>query len=538
MSADRFDQVVTLLMEEKGVQLGVFDDLHKLQAREFLGKAVPQLEAVIDPEPLVEIPETIVESSAHEIFGESQPELPTTDNSGTVELEETVQSFLEQTGLWELINEQQQFSLKTELDSSDSFWQFHWRQGELRLDHFSLDFEVPINDPDQLPIHTNDSGVGERLMEAFADQQSLQISFAEQVHEQPLQIVLTLDYQEDSSSLNRHYLDYGFQFQASEAEIQFQSAQHTVKKDKELSSRMVEISYCTGSLSPQLAAKLGNLKDFSDPAIVQATRTAIGKGNSSVSEVLTPEQEDTQHDNVLDFFTYKLQKGDLSGALDQSILLADEAKELCQRARQEIERGSDEISTIINQAQERYKTLPGHSLPQDTLVPKVPSSSTPQLNCPSIQELRDWYRAARILGRSEAHLMTIQELGQQQRDFQPQDLERMQKDAADFSQAQILAQQARSIISIVGHGTEGAKQFQGKIYTLQEYEITVTVSAHGRGQILSTSGDSLTFAQGITSDDVTRFDQFSRSLETRQAAQTYQPGSKHGLIPAGRGTER
>jgi|GEM_PF-229513 len=102
------------------------------------------------------------------------------------------------------------------------------------------------------------------------------------------------------------------------------------------------------------------------------------------------------------------------------------------------------------------------------------------------QELRDWYKQARDVGRSETHLKGIEKIGKVfTQDGTPpskQDLRVMAQDKTDWQrQTQTIADCAQQILDIAGEPQAGGTLFVGKTYTLFAQNDSLYALASGRG---------------------------------------------------------
>jgi DNA polymerase I-like protein with 3'-5' exonuclease and polymerase domains len=102
------------------------------------------------------------------------------------------------------------------------------------------------------------------------------------------------------------------------------------------------------------------------------------------------------------------------------------------------------------------------------------------------QELRDWYKQARDVGRSENHLKGIEGIGKAfTQDGTPpneQDLRVMAQDKTDWQgQTQTIADCAQQILDIAGEPQAGGTLFVGKTYTLFAQNDSLYALASGRG---------------------------------------------------------
>jgi hypothetical protein len=182
-------------------------------------------------------------------------------------------------------------------------------------------------------------------------------------------------------------------------------------------------------------------------------------------------------------------------------------------------------------------------LPTSQHEAKTNEAPQPELNQPSLQDLRDWYRQAKDIGRSERHLRKIEQVGKAFREGQwlePQDLQAQAKDQTLWKQqAQAIANHAKTILETVGRSSASGTLFEGKRnYTLFAQQDTLYVLATGRG-ILPTGddrtalpdrvlqsrrgiilklhqGEISTTATRITATDAKRFEQFVNLVRSQE----------------------
>ena len=161
---------------------------------------------------------------------------------------------------------------------------------------------------------------------------------------------------------------------------------------------------------------------------------------------------------------------------------------------------------------------------------------------PSLQDLRAWYRQARDIGRSDQHLMKIEQIGKafaQGHLLGDRDLAAMERDRAKW-QEQVwgIADHAKAILASLGEPLAGGMCFEGKKdYTLFSRDETLYALASGRGvqptaedsailpQQVLTSGRGIVIklkqneicpaATRVTSADAERFQQFAKLVETK-----------------------
>ncbi|MDX2241464.1 MAG: strawberry notch C-terminal domain-containing protein [Leptolyngbyaceae cyanobacterium bins.302] len=161
---------------------------------------------------------------------------------------------------------------------------------------------------------------------------------------------------------------------------------------------------------------------------------------------------------------------------------------------------------------------------------------------PSLQDLREWYRQARDIGRSDNHLMKIEQIGKAFRQGQPlsdRDLTAMERDQAKWQeQVWAIANHAKTILSSLGEPLAGGTCFEGKKdYTLFSRDETLyalasgrgiqptledravlpqEIFAYGRGIIMKLEQDKIfPEATRVTSVDAERFQRFAKLVETR-----------------------
>lgn len=130
----------------------------------------------------------------------------------------------------------------------------------------------------------------------------------------------------------------------------------------------------------------------------------------------------------------------------------------------------------------------------DAAIPPQATSQAPV----TLEDLRDWYRQAHDIGKSETHLKRIEVIGKafrfEQQPLNERQLEVMTEDKLLWTkQAETIADQARSILE----REEGKEQldngvfFRGKQYTLFETKDRLYVTAPGRGVPASESDHSV-----------------------------------------------
>ena len=169
--------------------------------------------------------------------------------------------------------------------------------------------------------------------------------------------------------------------------------------------------------------------------------------------------------------------------------------------------------------------------------------SPPEREPPSLQDLRDWYRQAKEIGRSDRHLRQIEQVGKafiDGRSLDERDLQAIAKDQSKWTQqVQDVAAHARTILDTVGRPTDAGTLFEGKKhYTVFARDDCLYVLAVGHG-ILPTGDDQKilpdsviashrgiilkmhqaeisTAATRVTATDVRRFEQFAYLVQSKQ----------------------
>jgi hypothetical protein len=165
------------------------------------------------------------------------------------------------------------------------------------------------------------------------------------------------------------------------------------------------------------------------------------------------------------------------------------------------------------------------------------------------QELRDWYRQARDIGRSETHLCRIEQIGKaftlNGTPLSERDLQAMEQDQRAWQQqVQKVADCARSILDQAGEPQAGGTLFQGKKYILFARDDLLYALAPERGipptdddrktlpdPVLKSEpgiilkviqGEMATYATRVTSADVQRFERFAELVSRRFCEQQHE----------------
>jgi hypothetical protein len=147
-----------------------------------------------------------------------------------------------------------------------------------------------------------------------------------------------------------------------------------------------------------------------------------------------------------------------------------------------------------------------------------PVTSTPTRSQPSIEDLRQWYRHARDVGRSEKHLKQIEMISKEaiagetlgDRDFQALDHD----ETAWQSQIETVTDQARYILNTVGTQDPSGQYFSGKTYSIEGSEGHLAIAAADRGEILHLQNDQVVLSK-VTHVDAQRFQKFAELIHSR-----------------------
>jgi hypothetical protein len=151
-------------------------------------------------------------------------------------------------------------------------------------------------------------------------------------------------------------------------------------------------------------------------------------------------------------------------------------------------------------------------------VIEEPIGSTPVRSQPSIEDLRQWYRHARDIGRSEKHLKQIEMISRGaiagkvlgDRDFQA--LER--DETAWKGQINTVTHQARYILDTVGTQDTAGQHFSGKTYSIHGSEEGLAIAAAGRGDLLHLQNDQVILSK-VTHVDAQRFQKFAELIQNQ-----------------------
>ncbi|WP_017302354.1 hypothetical protein [Nodosilinea nodulosa] len=153
-----------------------------------------------------------------------------------------------------------------------------------------------------------------------------------------------------------------------------------------------------------------------------------------------------------------------------------------------------------------------------SLVVEETRSPPPTTAQPTIDDLRQWYRHARDVGRSEKHLKQIEVISRGAMAGQAlgdRDLQAMTHDQAAWqTQITTVTEQARSILNLVGTQDSEGQHFSGKTYQIHGSDHHLSIAAAGRGDLLNLEQGQITLAK-ITHADAQRFQTFAELIQSR-----------------------
>ena len=169
-----------------------------------------------------------------------------------------------------------------------------------------------------------------------------------------------------------------------------------------------------------------------------------------------------------------------------------------------------------------------------------PQPLSPSQQQPSLKDLRNWYRRARDIGRSDQHLKQIELVGKAfvgRQSLSERDLQMMAKDMATWEkQAHSIAEQARFILSELGQPLAAGTVFPGKTYLLYAQDSSLyalapergkkpqaadqqilpeSVLRSGHGIILKLEHGEISSMTQLTSADAQRFEKFVEQIQQR-----------------------
>ncbi len=142
--------------------------------------------------------------------------------------------------------------------------------------------------------------------------------------------------------------------------------------------------------------------------------------------------------------------------------------------------------------------------------------SSPEISSPSLNTLRQWYRAARELGKTQKYLERITTVAQEFKAGKPlsdKALSTMGQDFAAQKQVHEVMSRARQVLKAWGQPNQtGAQHFKGKKYELQESSNNLTVNANDRGTIFSYQQGRVQTNQ-LDETDLKAFEAIGRKVE-------------------------
>jgi hypothetical protein len=175
---------------------------------------------------------------------------------------------------------------------------------------------------------------------------------------------------------------------------------------------------------------------------------------------------------------------------------------------------------------------------------QLAESEKGQLESPSIEQFRDWYRAARALGRSDDELADIEAIGKAAKagelnDLAESDAQRMETDLSAFGQQQELGtsivNHARRFLGnleaagLVERDANGAIEARGKQYTVRETSQGIGVVKNDQSAgVLANSEGEITQVTNLTETDRQNWEiSASRSPDNLRAL--YQSRQQHEM---------
>ncbi|WP_228052741.1 bifunctional DNA primase/polymerase [Nodosilinea sp. LEGE 07298] len=146
----------------------------------------------------------------------------------------------------------------------------------------------------------------------------------------------------------------------------------------------------------------------------------------------------------------------------------------------------------------------------------TPSSNPSNLQKPTLIQLREWYRIARVMEAPESTLEAIQTIGQRVAEGKPmprKDREFMQQQLQSYwQQVNTVIHQAGQILEKVGQNSPAGTTFEGRTYRIEKIdEGILQVSAQQRGIILAV-GESCIQCCHLKRVDFEQFTCFSQHL--------------------------
>ena len=158
--------------------------------------------------------------------------------------------------------------------------------------------------------------------------------------------------------------------------------------------------------------------------------------------------------------------------------------------------------------------------------PATPVESSPPA---SLGTLREWYRAARDLGRDSEQLQTIKELGQSAQQAQEQSVEvpqslqpDMVRDLTEYEPYQQrgahVAEASQHILSVVGQAQGQDTQFRGETYELkQSADRLIVRRVNPQPQTILEVAQGKMQRTTVTVEDCQRFQKFAKQLGNTQS---------------------
>ncbi|MBE9109811.1 strawberry notch C-terminal domain-containing protein [Nodosilinea sp. LEGE 07298] len=565
---ERLEQTLTVLMNQRQYTLAAFD--HKEVAREYLGIQLPKLE-VIDGampapapvrEPLPLPPPPLPPASAQ----------PTTSAGGILppkqqqgQIEKRIATFLEKAGIREAITAGEDYHLKIENEpyiplvverQLDELYLTHYLEqngdtfidtemvfkiqedGQLRFKEVATQDPIrggELRAPDRLFAQTFSRNIQHQGFAEAAKQQLQAQSVQSQTDVTPnVQSVPAVPEPSPLKPELKAYLDLKAQYPdalllSKTADGRFYEAYG--EDARALAAKTEVILTSTDSGSPELGrVTVTGFPVHAKDRYLEWLRQSISVVTVNGSETIEvhPQIEPSESPVAAPVNQASEAPAIPDEPIRPAIALAPEipltAEEQPSLFSLETFAGPAQPPTHLVQGDPAWnqtaEPLPSTEKPVEAppLVAEETRSPPPITAQPSVEDLRQWYRHARDIGRSEQHLKQIEVIsrgamaGKALGDL---DLQAMTRDESAW-QAQIttVTEQARSILNLVGTQDSEGQHFSGKTYQIHGSNHHLSIAATGRGDLLNLEQGQITLAK-ITHVDAQRFQTFAELIQSR-----------------------
>jgi hypothetical protein len=554
---ERLEQTLTVLMNQRQYTLAAFD--HKDIARDYLGVQLPKLEAidtaapapppVREPLPLPPPPIPSVPSVAPPLTPSSTGILPPKQQQG--QIEKRIANFLEKAGIREAATAGEDYHLKIENEpyiplvierQLDELYLTHYleQNGDTFIDTemvFKIQADGQLRFKEvatQDPVRGGECRSPDRLFAQTFSRNIHHQGFAEAAKEQlqPKPEVTSKEINSLKPELQA-YLDVKAQHPdalliSKTADGRFYEAY--LEDARALSEKTEIILTSTDSGSPEM----GRVPVTGFPIhatdryldmLRQTTAVAVVDGPNAVAVHPQVRPEAVAESPPVPGMPPVIQEAEKPSTPETSSVIQEEQATLF--SLETFQNGSsgtplaDSIDPAWNKEQLKApRAEPSHPIAEAQPPPVVeePVAPTPGRSQPSIDDLRQWYRHARDVGRSEKHLKQIEEISKGAiagQSLHERDFKALDRDQATW-QAQIntVSEQARYILNTVGTQDTGGQRFSGKTYSIQGSEGRLVISSADRGEILQIQNDQVTLSK-VTHVDAQRFQKFAELIQSR-----------------------